>query len=161
MMKRLIPYPFLAAFLLAMWILLTGFSPGHVLLGSVIAILVSRTELTLRPEQPTVRVSSAMLKLVLVVAGDILRSNIATARIILFSNAERKSGFIQLPVTLRSPYALATLSIILTATPGTLWVQYDPRDGVILIHLLDIVEEEKWVSNYHRYYERLLTEIFE
>lgn len=160
-MKRLVPYPVLATFLLGMWILLTGFSPGHMLLGSVIAILVSRTELTLRPEQPTVRFSLAMVKLLLLVAADIVRSNIATARVILFSKPERKSGFIELPVTLRSPYALATLSIILTATPGTLWVQYDPQKGVILIHLLDIAEEQKWVANYHRYYERLLTEIFE
>src|SRR3546814_15798097 len=42
MIRRLIPFPLLTLALLAMWILLTGFSPGHVLFGAPIAVMVSR-----------------------------------------------------------------------------------------------------------------------
>src|SRR3546814_20414085 len=41
-MKRLVPFPLLTAALFVMWVLLTGFSPGPLLLGAVVALLVSR-----------------------------------------------------------------------------------------------------------------------
>ncbi len=34
-----------------------------------------------------------------------------------------------IPLDLREPFALSLLSVILTATPGTLWVQYDSDTG--------------------------------
>lgn len=161
MIGRLIPFPLLTAALLAMWILLTGFSPGHVLFGAVIAVMVSRTMLSLRPERPTLRIGRAAAKLALIVIGDIIRSNIAVAKIILLRPPERCSGFIELPTALRSPDALAMLAIIITATPGSLWVQHDAHRHIILIHVLDLVDEEQWVELIKLRYEHLLTEIFE
>lgn len=160
-MNRLLPYPLLALGLLLMWILLTGFSPGHVLLGGVVAVLVSRTMLSLKPDKPQVRPGFAMLKLIGIVSADIIRSNIAVGRIVLFRPPARKSGFVHLPIDLHSPYALAALSIIITATPGTLWVQHDADRHVILIHVLDLIDEEEWVRLIKHRYERLLMEIFE
>jgi multicomponent K+:H+ antiporter subunit E len=160
-MKRLIPYPMLALALLAMWILLTGFSPGHILLGGVIALLVSRTMLSVQPEPPRIRFGPAMIRLFLLVSADIIRSNVAVGRIVLFGRPDRHSGFLHLPVDLRSPYGLAALAMIITATPGTLWVQHDARRHVILIHVLDLVDEEAWVTLIKHRYERLLMEIFE
>jgi multicomponent K+:H+ antiporter subunit E len=160
-MKRLIPYPLLASALFVLWILLTGFSVGHILLGGVIAIAVSRTMLLLRPEQPNIKLTSAIPKLFGLVLADIVRSNIKTARIILFGKADRKAGFLDMPIRIRSPYALATLSIMCTATPGTLWVQHDPSRRVILIHFLDMADAEAWVDEYNEVYEPLLMEIYE
>ncbi len=160
-MTRLVPFPILSLALLAMWILLTGFSPGHVLLGIVIALLVSRTMLSLQPEPGRIRFGPAMVKLAAIVGADIIRSNIAVGRIILFRSPDRKSGFIRLPIDLRSPYAIAALSIIITATPGTLWVQHDANRHIVLIHVLDLIDEEEWVRLIKHRYERLLMEIFE
>src|SRR3546814_9466186 len=75
---------------------------------------------------------SAIVKLAALVVADIVRSNIAVARIVLFRPPEQRSGFIEFPTELRSPYALAVLAIIITATPGTLWVQHDARRHVVL-----------------------------
>ncbi|HMO75808.1 MAG TPA: Na+/H+ antiporter subunit E [Sphingopyxis sp.] len=158
---RLVPHPFLTLALLLMWILLTGFSPGHVLLGGLVAILTSRAMLSLKPEPARVRFGLPMLRLAVIVSADIIRSNIAVARIVLFRPRERKSGFIHLPTELRSPYALAVLAIIVTATPGSLWVQHDARRHIILIHVLDLIDEEEWVRQLKHRYERLLMEIFE
>ena len=101
------------------------------------------------------------IKLVGMVSADIVRSNIAVARIVLFPRADRKSGFLHLPIALRNPFALAVLSIIITATPGTLWVQHDARRHVILIHVLDLVDGEEWIRLIKDRYERLLMESFE
>ncbi len=160
-MKRLLPYPLLSAGLFTMWVLLTGFSPGHVVIGAVVGVLVARVMLALNPEKPRIRFCKAMLILAGLVAADILRSNIAVARIVLFRPSERKSGFIHVPIELESPYARATLAIIMTATPGTLWLQHDARNRTVLIHVLDLVDEAEWIDLIKNRYERLLMEIFE
>lgn len=144
-----------------MWILLTGFSPGHMLFGAAIAVMVSRTMLSLRPERPTLRLGRAAVRLALIVFLDIIRSNIAVARIILLRPPERNSGFIELSTALRSPDALAMLAIIITATPGSLWVQHDAHRHIILIHVLDLVDEQQWARLIQERYEKLLIEIFE
>lgn len=161
MIGRLIPFPLLTLALLAMWILLTGFSPGHMLFGAAIAVMVSRTMLSLRPERPTLRIGRAAAKLAFIVLTDIVRSNIAVAKIILLRPPERRSGFIELPTVLRSPDALAMLAIIITATPGSLWVQHDAHRHIILIHVLDLVDEDQWARLIQDRYEHLLIEIFE
>jgi multicomponent K+:H+ antiporter subunit E len=161
MIRRAIPFPLLALALLAMWILLTGFSPGHILFGALIAVMVSRTMLSLRPERPTLRLGRAAVRLALIVFIDIIRSNIAVAKIILLRPPERNSGFIELSTALRSPDALAMLSIIITATPGSLWVQHDAHRHIILIHVLDLVDEQEWTRLIQERYEKLLIEIFE
>lgn len=161
MIRRAIPFPLLTLALLAMWILLTGFSPGHILFGALIAVMVSRTMLSLRPERPTLRLGRAAVRLALIVFIDIIRSNIAVARIILLRPPERNSGFIELSTALRSPDALAMLSIIITATPGSLWVQHDAHRHIILIHVLDLVDEQEWARLIQERYEKLLIEIFE
>ncbi|MHA4836592.1 Na+/H+ antiporter subunit E [Sphingopyxis sp. MSC1_008] len=161
MIRLLIPFPLLTLALLAMWILLTGFSPGHIISGALIAVMVSRTMLSLRPERPTLRLGRAAVRLALIVFIDIIRSNIAVAKIILLRPPERNSGFIELSTALRSPDALAMLSIIITATPGSLWVQHDAHRHIILIHVLDLVDEQEWAGLIQKRYEKLLIEIFE
>lgn len=160
-MKRLLPFPLLTAALFGMWLLLTGFSPGHVLLGGAVAVLVSRVMLTLAPERPRIRFGPAMVKLTGIVLTDIVRSNIAVARIVLFRPHEPKSGFIRLPIELQSPYALAVLAVIITATPGTLWLEHDARNNFVLIHVLDLIDETEWINLIKNRYEKLLMEIFE
>ena len=42
-------------------------------------------------------------------------------------NNRRVSGFMTIPLELRSPMGLAILALILTATPGTAWLDYNRR----------------------------------
>ena len=158
---RLLPFPLLSTALFGMWVLLTGFSPGHVLLAGLIALVVPRVMLVLGVEKPRVRIGRAMLRLAGLVFADIVRSNIAVCRIVLFKPAKRRSGFVRVPVALKSRYALATLAVIISATPGTLWLQHEARRGYILIHVLDLVDEDAWIQLIKNRYERLLMEIFE
>lgn len=159
-MKRIFPYPILTVTLFFMWTLLTGFSIGHLFLGAIIAIIVSRTMLTLRPEQPNILVGLSILKLIGTTFVDILWSNYTASKIILRGKA-KNSGFVAMPIQLRSPYALSALSMMMTATPGTLWVQHDPSRNLILIHFLDINEAADWIEKYRNKTEKLLLEIFE
>ena len=65
------------------------------------------------------------------------------------------------PLDLRDPYGLAALACIVTSTPGTLWVSFDAATGMLMIHVLDLVDESEWVRTIKDRYEQLLMEIFE
>jgi multicomponent K+:H+ antiporter subunit E len=161
-MTRLIPYPLLTLALFAMWLLLTqSFSPGQALLGAVVALLAVRGVAALRPEPTPIRSWRAVLRLTGIVAVDIVRSNFAVARIVLFPRREMVSAFVRLPVDLTDRHALTGLALIITATPGTCWVQFDRSEGILLVHVLDLIDEDAWIHLIKDRYESLLMEIFE
>jgi multicomponent K+:H+ antiporter subunit E len=156
------PFPLVSAALLILWLLLNQtLSAGHILLGSLMAI-IGGWSLTLL-ELPSSRMPrpTAMIRLSALVLADIVRSNIAVARIVLGDGGrERKSGFVDIPLELRDPYGLATLACIITSTPGTLWVNFDATSGALTIHVLDLIDESEWIRTIKGRYERLLLEIF-
>lgn len=161
--RRLLPFPLLAAVLLAMWLLLNqSVAPGSVILGSLLALGACWTLVPLDPPKVRFRRPGVALRLALVVLGDIVRSNIAVARIVLHpGRRDRRSGFVRIPLDLREPHGLAALACIVTATPGTIWVEFDSASHSVLIHVLDLIDEEEWVRTIKHRYERRLLEIFE
>jgi len=160
-MRRWLPYPLLFFLLLAMWLLLTQtFSVGQIFLGSLAALAGTHVMAALRPVRSPIGSVSAIVRLSAVVVADIIRSNFAVAAIVLFPRKTRTSGFVRLPLELQDPHGLALLAIIITATPGTVWVDHDRRNSFLLIHVLDLVDEEEWVRLIKRRYEARLLEIF-
>jgi len=161
-MTRWLPHPLLAASLFVMWLLLTqSFSAGQVILGAVVAVLAGASMSILRRRSSRIMSWSKLGKLAAIVVADVARSNIAVAKIVLSPKSERNSSFIRLQLQLRDQQALAIFALILTATPGTAWVQFDRSDGTLLIHVFDLVDEEAWIHLLKSRYERLLMEIFE
>lgn len=161
-MRRYLPYPLLASGLFLMWLLLTqSFSPGQILLGGSVAIFATHAMAALQPERSRIRSLGSVLKLASIVVADIVRSNFAVAAIVMVPRQERVANFVQLPLELRNRHGLAALALIITATPGTMWVQFDRGTGMLLVHVLDLVDEEEWIRLIKRRYEALLLEIFE
>lgn len=161
-MTRILPYPFLSAFLLGMWLLLNqSLSPGQLLLGCMVGIAGGLAISTLQIPTGRVRRPLAMVRLAFIVLFDIIRSNVAVTRIVLSPNRTAKSGFLTVDLDLRNEYALAILACMLTSTPGTVWVNFDSRKGVLLLHVLDLVDEQTWIDLIKTRYERLLMEVFE
>ena len=161
-MSRVLPYPLLTAALLLMWLLLTSFSAGQFLLGGAVAVGASRAMAALQPSKPRLRRWQLIPKILGIVTLDILRSNIAVAGVIIRGRRQdRHPGFVAIPLDLQDKTGLAVLACIVTSTPGTAWVEYDPATGVLLIHVLDLVEEAEWVALIKNRYEALLMEVFE
>jgi len=150
--------------LLALWLVLNeSFAAGHWLLGAVLALGGVAVYSRLQPAANRIRNRPlAAVQLLGLVLADIVRSNIAVARIVLGLGAgKRTAGFLSLPLELRHPGGLAVVACIITATPGTSWVRYDRAAGVVTIHVLDLVDEQAWVRLFKERYERRLLEIFE
>ncbi len=162
-MSRIFPYPLLTLALTLMWLLLQqSIGLGHVLLGFVVAWLASQAMARLQPHKPSIRRPGLVLRLFFLVTLDIIRSNIAVCRIILAGERrETTSGFIKMSLELKDPAGLAVLSCIITATPGSAWLEYSPAESSVLIHVLDLIDEEEWVDTVKQRYETLLLEIFQ
>ncbi|WP_114950737.1 Na+/H+ antiporter subunit E [Sphingosinicella terrae] len=160
-MTRWLPNPVLTAALLAMWLLLSqSLSPGQVLLGAIAALLAALGLAALRPEPIRVLAIRPAIRLAGLVLADILRSNLAVGRIVLFRKRETVSGFVRIPLDMTNIHGLTVLACIITATPGTMWVRFDRATGALMIHVLDLVDEESWVRLIKDRYECLLQEIF-
>ena len=163
-MKHWLPYPALSLALLAMWLLLNdSLAPAQVLLGSALALAGARLLALLHPPAGRARRrGAAIAELLWLVFADIVRSNLAVGRIALHPGGSgRVAGFLDMPLELRHPGALALLACIITATPGTSWARYDAARSVVTIHVLDLVDEQAWIRQFKERYERRLKEIFE
>lgn len=161
-MKRLFPFPLLTVSLIGMWLLLTSFSLGNLILGTAVALLAVQGLVALDPVRPNIKRWDLLPKLLGIVLLDIIRSNIAVVTIILQGKKRaRTSGFLSIPLDLRDPVGLAILSVIITSTPGTAWMDYDSARGTVLLHIFDLVDEAEWMDIIKNRYEHLLREIFE
>jgi multicomponent K+:H+ antiporter subunit E len=160
-MKRLVPFSIVSAGLLLLWLLLNqSLSLGHILLGSALATIGGWALAALQPPGSRAGRLPVIFRLAAVVFADVVRSNVAVAKIILGLEPRRwSSGFVDIPLELRHPYGLATLACIITSTPGTVWVDFNEASGMLTIHVLDLVDEADWIRTIKGRYERLLLEI--
>src|SRR5687768_14988334 len=135
MTRHVLPYPIVSLALLVLWLLLNqSLSPAHLALGTCLAIGGGLTLKALDPIRALSRRPMSLVILGWLVFLDIVRSNIAVARIIFGVRlATITSGFVEIPLQLRASHGLAALAIIITATPGTIWVDYDSPTGVLTI----------------------------
>ena len=160
-MRWLLPHPLISAGLFLLWLMLNEtVAPGPALVGVVVALIGGRALARLDPGRPRLRRLDLVLRLTGQVVVDIAQSNLAVARVILLRPKGRRAGFIRIPLAMRDPQALAVLALILTATPGSAWTEFDAEEGVLLLHVLDTGEEEEWIRLVRDRYEAPLMEIF-
>ncbi|AWM26632.1 Na+/H+ antiporter subunit E [Sinorhizobium fredii] len=152
-MRAWYPYPLFSIALFLMWLLLNrSMAPGAIVVGVFLSTLLAWVMVKLQPTQSRLRRLGLMAGFALAVAADIIRSNVAVAGIIL--RARRRpanTGFMTVDVDLENENALALLACILTATPGTAWLEYDRRQKSLLLHVLDIDNEDLWRRTVKRY----------
>jgi len=162
MIGRWLPYPVLSLLLLLIWLLFNqSIAPGTIAAGVVFAVVLAKVFGLLRPPKAHVRNYPLLVRLFVRVVFDIVRSNIVVARLILSRDCCASSGFVAIPLTLTDQYGLAVLACIITSTPGTIWVSHDSDASILLIHVLDLIDEQTWIDSIKQRYERPLLEIFQ
>ena len=156
--------PVLGVALAAMWLVLNDtVAPGQALLGALIATGLILWAAKLRPLRPRLYRPWLAISLLTIVLVDIVRSNIAVGRIILGLVRDRtiRSGLLEIPLDLRDPHGLAVLSAIINSTPGTVWAELSADRRWLMIHVLDLHDEQWWIDTIKGRYERPLMAIFE
>jgi len=162
-MKRLLPSPVLSAALTVLWLLLSAsLSPGTWLIGAAIGVAVPLLTASLRPERASVARPMVALRLVAAVIVDVIVSALELARGVLHSRSRPpRSAFVEIPLGLRDVHGLATLALITTIVPGTIWSELKSDRRSVILHVFDIADTAAYVAHYKRRYERPLMEIFE
>jgi multicomponent K+:H+ antiporter subunit E len=162
-MRRLLPYPLLWIAMLVLWLLLSGsVAIGQVLLGAVVATLACWAMRRLEPTKPRIRHPWRIVEVLGILVLDILRSNLAVFLLVLRPGPQRhQPKFLVIPLELREPNALAILACIVSATPGSAWLDYDVAAGAVTIHVLDVPDEAAWIASFKLHYEKRLLEIFQ
>lgn len=160
MMGRWLPFPRMSLALLAMWLLLQqSLAPGAWALGLVLALLLPRLLLALGHARVEAHKPLLLARLASRVLIDVVRSNFVVAGHVLYPRP-RRPGFVRLPLRLHEPNGLAALACIISATPGTIWVDHDPARSELMLHVFDQADEDIWVDAICARYEPLLLEIF-
>ncbi len=153
--------PVLIGTLLVMWLWVNQtLAPAQIVLGALLATGLAWASSRLRPLQPRLvrwRLAAVLVRRLVV---DVVRSNVRVARIVL-GRGRPRSGFVDVPLDLRDPHGLAVLAMVVTATPGSVWVDLSSDGRCLTLHVLDLGEEGQWIDWIKGRYERLLMEIFE
>lgn len=158
----LLPWPAVSALVLAIWLLLNqSVSPGQIFLGLLLALTAPRLLTMLDTPPLRMRRPWALVRLLGNVLPDIFISNYKVTRAILLSGPERRAGHILVPLSIRSPWSLAMLACIITATPGTAWISFNPQNGLLLMHVLDLKDADELAGAITRRYEQWLLQVFE
>jgi len=159
--NRLLPHPLLSALLGLTWLALNNtVDPAHVLLATGIALLMPLLIGRFLPELPRLRAPATLLRLLLVVLGDIVVANVEVARRILGRESALRPAFVRVPLDLRDPLGVATLAAIVTLTPGTLSADLTDGGGSLVVHALHVDDAARLVATIKQRYEAPLRAIF-
>lgn len=159
-MKKILPFPLLFVSLILFWLLLNGFTRAQLILGIVISLLACYAMTALQPQKNHLRSFPTMVWLFGAVTIDILASNLSVVRLILSPKKAHHPGFVVIPLELENRTALAVLACIITAAPGTAWVDYNVARKALTIHVLDLEDAKSWRARIKQRYEQPLIRIF-
>ncbi|MBQ4831698.1 Na+/H+ antiporter subunit E [Pseudoalteromonas sp. MMG010] len=168
-----LPTPIFSLFLFVVWLLLNNSaSIGHILLGTILALSIPLITFSFRDRQPTIIKPSLALKQLFIVLYDIVVANIEVALLILGANKKLRPAFIKVPIDLTHDLPITILASCVSLTPGTVSADVYPikenllegeqiGQRYLLIHVLDLDDEEALITLIKQRYEMPLKEIFQ
>jgi multicomponent K+:H+ antiporter subunit E len=163
MMRRWLPSPPLSLALFVVWLLLNqALDPGTLLLAAIFAVVVPLLTRGLRPATVRMRKPGVALRLTVRALGDMLYSALTVGKLLLTRRTAQINGqFVEIPLDVRDPNALAMLAMICCLTPGTAWGELSFDRSRLLLHVFDMKDEAAFIALIKTRYEAPLMEIFE
>lgn len=163
MRTRFLPHPLLTVLITLVFVfLMNAATPGVVVLGLVLGIVLPLFTAPFWPGRPRLKAPLTVCSYGLIVLWDIIISNIEVAQLILFRRPDRlRTRYITVPLDLVTPEAIATLAGTITMTPGTVSADLSADGKALLVHCLDAGDPEGAVAAIKARYESRLKRIFE
>ena len=160
--SRIMPMPLHSFFLLIVWLMLnTTLSLGHILLGSVLAIVIPLLCASLRVPQPKVKSPLKAISYALIVLKDIVVANIEVALLVIGPMNKIKPGFVAVPIDLTGTLPVTVLASTVTMTPGTVSADISKDEKWLYVHVLNMPNDEQEVIDLIKQrYESRVKEIF-
>jgi multisubunit Na+/H+ antiporter MnhE subunit len=151
--------------LFIVYLALTGnLEPANLVVGALVAVGISllrpKMNLPLIPLKRLPQFLWAAIRYIFVVAGDVIRGGISTARIVLDPSLPLNAGIIAIPSGSISELGTALSAHSISLSPGEMVVAIDDR-GVMYTHCLNVDESEKFVAEAQSLRQNLLSRMFE
>ncbi|MCO7232496.1 MULTISPECIES: Na+/H+ antiporter subunit E [unclassified Cobetia] len=160
--SRLLPTPMLSVLLLIVWLMLqNSVAPGQILLGAVLAIAIPILTYRFWEPQPDLQKPWRLISYFLRVIMDIIIANLQVSYLILNPRAKFRPAFVRYPLELEEKFPITVLSSTITLTPGTVSAYLTLDGRHLIIHALDVEDEQELIDEIRQRYERPLKEIFE
>jgi multicomponent K+:H+ antiporter subunit E len=168
-----LPAPLLSILLFFVWLLLNNSaSPGHILLAIILAIVIPWVTSPFRTEQPLIVKPGLAFRHLMLVLYDIITANVQVAILILGPTKKLTPGFVKVPLDLKYSMPITILASTVSLTPGTVSAEVYPcsesfvegqesEQRFLLIHVLDLKDEQTLINTIKQRYEAPLKEIFE
>ncbi len=168
-----LPTPFMSLLLFVVWLLLNNsFAPGHVLLATFLAVVIPLVVSPFSTKQPRIVKPGLALRHLLLVLYDIITANVQVAILILGPTKKLTPGFVKIPLDLTHSMPITILASTVSLTPGTVSAEVYPlseslsedqitEQRFLLIHVLNLTDEQALIDTIKQRYEAPLLEIFQ
>lgn len=162
MIRRLFPHIGLSVTIGVVWMMLVNsYSRNSLVFAVILAVVIPALTGPWWPERAKLRNPLGIVGYIAIVLLDIVRANIAVARIVLFMpNRDLKPCWLPIPLRLRSPEAIAVLAGTITLTPGTVTCGISEDGRHLLVHCLHAPDPDSVREEIVTRYEARLLEIF-
>lgn len=155
----LLPHPILSLMVAVTWLLANNtLYIGHLILAVFLGVALPRLTVHFWPDAPSLRRPGVALRLLAVFAYDIVIANFHVARLVLGPNGKLRPAFLEVPLDLDNDFAISLLASMITLTPGTVTIDYDPERSIIHVHALDADDPAAMVVEIKQRYEAPLKE---
>jgi multicomponent Na+:H+ antiporter subunit E len=143
--------------LVVLWLALAGPTPGHLVLGVVIALLVLFLSGMTRAKNPEPR-PLAWLLVGLRFSRELVQSNIEVALHVMRPRMRFRPGILRIPLEPMSDAQITMLANMLTLTPGTAVLDISQNNSHLIVHVLDIPDPERTIRSIKEGLERRILE---
>jgi multicomponent K+:H+ antiporter subunit E len=168
-----LPTPFMSLLLFVVWLLLNNsLAPGHLLLAVFLAVVIPLVVSPFSTKQPRIVKPGLALRHLLLVLYDIITANVQVAILILGPTKRLTPGFVKIPLDLTHSMPITILASTVSLTPGTVSAEVYPlseslsedqisEQRFLLIHVLNLTDEQALIDTIKQRYEAPLLEIFQ
>ena len=162
-MKKLFPAPLMSCILFFLWLIINrSLDAGQLLLAFIFAIGIPIFIAPLRPTPVKVRKPWVILKLIIRVFIDVLAANFFVLKgTFKFGAKSPTGGFVYVPLELKDPNGLATLALICTVVPATIWSELALDRTAVYLHVFGLEDPKEESNKFKSRYEKPLMEIYE
>lgn len=156
-----LPHPLLSFALFLVWLMLAGASAGFIVVGVLLAWLLPLLTRGFWPDTPRIRKPWKLVPYTFKVILDIIIASLTVARLVLSFRREPQPAFVCYPLTLTHPLGITMLASTISLTPGTVSADVSDDHKLLLIHAVDVEDDQGLIDDIHNRYEKALLEVFE
>ncbi|MFO7765155.1 MAG: Na+/H+ antiporter subunit E [Pelovirga sp.] len=161
--NRWILHPLMTIALIILWLLLNNsLSFGHLMLGILLGIAIPWFTNRFWPERPRICKRRKFIRFFFVTfLYDVIVANINVVRLILQPDIGKlQPKFIRIPLDTDDPLVISILANVISMTPGTVSSEITDDNKTLIVHGLNVPDEQAAIDEIKARYEAALKEIF-